>query len=392
MPKYFQWVIPLALSALIDAEADDGFDKVCSFVFAQMVRPEYRIWLTEADGSWKTMMFTARSIERSLYLVDAAHDAEIGFSLEAITSDTAPVEREASIARIQRGEANGIVGPNALSRGLNIPGLKVLIRLNPRSSMHTTIQEIGRVNRAIRSDRPENQEPATSIVIIDVVTPDWSRYITVPEALRFCGLSNAALNELNDGNLWFEEIRRSPNSLRPSIQGIWGDTVHRVFNWFLQSCPQYAGMLSEHELERVLFHQYIQDASRIGGGLKFDESDKAFVHVCITDIVHIFELEADEEWLSVENALASGLVGVITPDMVSRLDEIVEEFIEHYQLEECNLRHEFSVRLGNASKSGIYYHEIVWRVLLGKDFPDDEGDDFLYDGLVHPGFVTNMVF
>lgn len=366
MPKYFQWVLPLHLSVLNDAEADRSFEDICAFVFSQMVRPQYRKWLIEVDGSWKAMIFTARSIERSLYMVEAATEAGIGFSLEAVTSDSAPIEREASIARIEKGEVNGIVGPNSLSRGLDISRLKVLIRLNPRSSMHTTIQEIGRINRAIHTGQHVQETPDSAIVIIDVVAPDWSRYITVPEALRFCGLSDVALAGLDDASPWFEKLKRSPNSLRPKIGAIWGDTLHKVFSWFIYNFPEYSQLLNEKEFERVLFFQYIRDQSRIGSGLKLSESDKACVHVCITDIVHIFELEDDPQWLSVENILMSGTVEFVTSDIFLRLDEIVEEWMEKYQLEEYSLRHKFSLRLSNASESGAYYHVDVWEELLGE--------------------------
>jgi superfamily II DNA or RNA helicase len=363
-PLYFQWVIPLPSSALSGSGIDEDFEQVSRFIFDQMQRPEYRGWLTEANGKWKKMMLTARSIDRSLFLVEAAQEAAIGFRLEPITSDVAPIVRETSIARLQKGEADGIVGPNALSRGLNIPDLKVLIRLNPRSSMHTVIQEIGRINRAIGNLQSGKVSPESSIVIIDVVTPDWNRYITVPEALRFCGLSESTLAELHADTAWFEDLRRSPNSLRPRIKGTWGDTLTEVYSWFVENYPQHSPYLGRGEFEKALFNFYIKDPSRIGSRLPLSESDKGFIHSCLTDIVHIWELEHDPEWLSAENVITSGRVQSVGPDMVSCLNEIVEEWMEEYHLEEYNLRHEFSIRLASTSKSRSYYHEMVWEELF----------------------------
>jgi hypothetical protein len=122
--------------------------------------------------------------------------------------------------------------------------------------------------------------------------------------------------------------------------------------------------LSFNEFEKVLFSHYIQDNSRIGSGLPLSESDKGWVTVCFVDIIHVLNLESDSQWLSAEKAVMTGRVFSVSTEMVSRLDQIVEEWMDEYQLEESNLRLQFSVQLSNASKSRIYYHEMVWEELF----------------------------
>lgn len=115
-------------------------------------------WQRLADGR-RTVAF-AVSVEHSRHIAERFRDA--GVSAEHLDGTTTPLERDAILRRLDRGETRVVSNCGVLCEGWDQPSVKCCILARPTKSVGLYLQQAGRI---LRPWRDENGDAVSAVVL-----------------------------------------------------------------------------------------------------------------------------------------------------------------------------------------------------------------------------------
>lgn len=127
----------------VDKVGDDYNQKQTGALMSAIVPNIVEQWLAHASNL-STVVFAA-TVEHSLALTEKFRDA--GVTAEHLDGSTPKLQREAILARVERGETRVLCNVGVAVEGLDIPRLKCCVLARPTMSLSRAIQMMGRVRR-----------------------------------------------------------------------------------------------------------------------------------------------------------------------------------------------------------------------------------------------------
>lgn len=180
-----------------------------------------------------------------------------GIPTATLISTTSPVEREISRDELNSdtGDIVGIVGVNAIARGVNIARLGVLIDCYPTSNVSETVQLIGRINRATKQ-RGIFRPPS----LIQIIPVDPVNMVFHAEALRYAGTPPETVKSLQqlpsaqDILVHRLALRRTPSEHRnkPGTIQLWSSFNYNVAPYPVEASAYTDLLLGTGEVPRGL--------------------------------------------------------------------------------------------------------------------------------------------
>jgi hypothetical protein len=283
-------------------------------------------------------------------------------------------ERRIVVDMFKSRQLVALLGSNVIGRGLDVRA-KVLVRLNPRSSMQLTIQEIGRINRAVSINTDYGNSSSESLVVIDVLTPDWEGHVTADAAFAFEGLDPATVQGLLGELPLFERLRQSNGVLKPKLQRFWGKSLSTIYASFIKDFPE-----NESCISLVQLRQYLRSLDGWDSTLTvsdtLNESDLAYVQSALISTLQAVQLEDDPEWLTYSDVSTYHNLAPYA-EVMEGLMEIVDSFLD----QESDLAIEFLVQkpvlqINTLPEAQSFFHVIVWRSYLTASDIIEEDQEF----------------